>query len=293
MKKRLIYINVVLFGVLFLLTIVYKLFNIEGYGRLLSYFACPSEFSELLLRPWTFITYMFTDNDLINALFNMLWLYWIGEMFYQVYSSRQLVSMYVFGGLCGAFMFMFSYAFFPYLREMAGVHFLLGASASVLSLMGALLYKIPNYELRLFLFGRVRFKWVALAFIAIDVLLLLDAPGRHFAHIGGFLSGVLFAWQFDKGRDVTRWINVVIDWCATVLRPVVGFVKSLGKRNWRHNPKMKVHYRDSGKSADYDYNLRRKAEQDEIDRILDKIKRDGYTSLTADEKRRLFDAGRK
>lgn len=44
--------------------------------------------------------------------------------------------------------------------------------------------------------------------------------------------------------------------------------------------------------SDWDYNARKKREQDEVDRILDKIRRSGYDSLTEEEKRKLFDKGK-
>lgn len=63
---------------------------------------------------------------------------------------------------------------------------------------------------------------------------------------------------------------------------------------WRQTPrkpKMKVHYGD--KEKDYDFNARKKARADEIDRILDKLRKSGYNSLTEDEKKSLFDASKK
>ena len=39
-----------------------------------------------------------------------------------------------------------------------------------------------------------------------------------------------------------------------------------------------------------EYNARKKALQDEIDAILDKIRKSGYDSLTKAEKQRLFEA---
>ena len=56
-------------------------------------------------------------------------------------------------------------------------------------------------------------------------------------------------------------------------------------------PKMKVHY--GGRAGDYEYNARKKEQNDEIDRILDKLKKSGYQSLTTEEKRRLFDASKR
>ena len=54
---------------------------------------------------------------------------------------------------------------------------------------------------------------------------------------------------------------------------------------------MKVHV---GKRAkDYDFNARKKAQDDEIDRILDKVRQSGYDGLSVEEKRKLFDASRR
>ena len=60
----------------------------------------------------------------------------------------------------------------------------------------------------------------------------------------------------------------------------------------KRKAKMKVHYTDN-RQKDYDYNANKKANNDEIDRILDKLKKSGYGSLTSDEKKSLFDASKK
>ncbi|NLA25115.1 MAG: rhomboid family intramembrane serine protease, partial [Bacteroidales bacterium] len=51
------------------------------------------------------------------------------------------------------------------------------------------------------------------------------------------------------------------------------------------NNKAKAGYR---KESDMEYNARKKAEQDEINAILDKVARSGYGSLSAQEKEKLF-----
>ena len=76
-----------------------------------------------------------------------------------------------------------------------------------------------------------------------------------------------------------KWINLVCDWFAGLRRPV------------KRKPKMKVHY--GGRQADYEYNARKKEREAEIDRILDKLRKSGYNSLTDDEKKSLFDASKK
>ena len=58
-----------------------------------------------------------------------------------------------------------------------------------------------------------------------------------------------------------------------------------------NEPKMTITYGE--KQKDYEYNARKKAENEEIDRILDKVRKSGYTSLTNEEKEKLFDASKK
>jgi hypothetical protein len=53
----------------------------------------------------------------------------------------------------------------------------------------------------------------------------------------------------------------------------------------------KFHYQQNSKFSDeMDYNARQQAYQREIDRILEKVRKRGYGSLTEEEKRKLFDA---
>lgn len=54
---------------------------------------------------------------------------------------------------------------------------------------------------------------------------------------------------------------------------------------------MKVHY--GGRQSDYEYNAQKRQREAEVDRILDKLRKSGYNSLTDDEKKRLFDASKK
>ena len=53
------------------------------------------------------------------------------------------------------------------------------------------------------------------------------------------------------------------------------------------------HFRStSTHQADWDYNAKKKRDEAEIDAILDKIRRSGYASLSAEEKKKLFDASK-
>ena len=109
------------------------LFNLGGFP-FLQYLQVPSSPELLLYRPWTIITYMFTHFDFLHILFNMLWLYWFGGLFLTFFSERQLGGLYLLGGIAGAVLFLVAYNIFPYFRTVAAYSYLMGASASVMSL---------------------------------------------------------------------------------------------------------------------------------------------------------------
>lgn len=273
---KLIYINVGVFILIRLAGIVLLLFNLPGVP-FLPYLQFPSSPELFLLRPWTIITYMFTHFDFLHILFNMLWLYWFGGLFLSFFSERQLGGLYVLGGVAGALLFMLAYNIFPYFRQMAPYSLLMGASASVMAVVFAVSFYKKDLEIGLFLIGRIRLVYLALFTFLIDLLAITsNNAGGHIAHIGGALFGIWFAARIKQGKDLTRPVNRAIDW-----------VVNLGKRK----PKMKVTYRRA--ETDYEYNARKQREGADLDAILDKLKRSGYESLTAEEKKRLFDASRK
>lgn len=275
--KKLIFINIAVFVLIRLLGILLLLFNLQDFPILL-YLQLPASPIALLSRPWTLFTYMFTHFELLHILFNMLWLYWFGELFLQVFNERQLGGLYVLGGLAGALFFVASYNLFPYFQEVASFSFLMGASASVMAIVFAISFYRKEIEINLLFIGRIKLIYLALFTFVIDLLAMTsDNAGGHIAHIGGALFGIWFASRYAQGKDLTAPINRLIDKLV-----------NLGKRK----PKMSVTY--GGRSNnDWEYNARKQQQAANIDAILDKLKRSGYGSLSADEKKQLFDASKK
>ena len=273
---KLIYINVGLFLVIRLTGVILLLFNLSGFP-FLQYLQMPSSPELLLYRPWTVITYMFTHYDFLHILFNMLWLYWFGGLFLSFFNERQLGGLYILGGIAGAILFMVAYNVFPYFREAAPYSYLMGASASVMAVVFAVSFYRKDLEINLFLIGRIKLIYLALFTFVIDLLAITSTnAGGHIAHIGGALFGIWFAARIKQGKDLTKPMNRIIDW-----------VVNLGKRK----PKMRVTYKRA--ETDYEYNARKHRENIDLDVILDKLKRSGYESLSADEKKKLFDASKK
>lgn len=278
-----IYVNGAVFLLLAILSVFFRLFNLDGVV-LARWLEFPADGWQALCRPWTLITYMFMHADVLHLLFNMLWLYCFGRMFLYAYSARHFRGLYLLGGMAGALLYLLAYNVFPFFRPFVSTGLLVGASASVLAIVVATAMSMPDYRIQLLLIGSVRLKYVALIMVLTDLLFITSAnAGGHIAHLGGALAGWWFALGIRGGRyDGTAWINAVWDWLAGLFtrRP--------------HKPKMKVHRTAGGKRAgDYEYNARKKESEAEIDRILDKVRKSGYEGLTAEEKRTLFDASKR
>ena len=232
---KLIYINTGVFILIRLIIVFCTLFQVGGVN-FLQYLQMPSSVSLLIYRPWTVVTYMFLHFDLLHILLNMLWLYWFGRIFLLYFNARQLGGLYVIGGFFGAIFFLLAYNSFPYFVNVVGSGFLMGASASVMSIVFAVSFYRKNHEINLIFIGRIQLIYLALFALAVDLLSVVSAnSGGHIAHIGGALFGILFAMQYQKGRDLTASINRLIDQLV----------------NWkkRRPPHMKVVYRKQESDA--------------------------------------------
>lgn len=277
---KFIYINVGIFLLLRLFAVLFLLFNIHSVP-FLEYLQMPSSPTLLLMRPWTLITYMFTHYDFLHILFNMLWLYWFGGIFLQFFDERRFGGVYLLGGIAGALLFLSAYNIFPYFQVVSERSFLMGASASVMAIVFAVSFYRKEYEINLFLIGRVKLIWLAWFTLILDLLAITSTnAGGHLAHVGGALFGIWYASRMKKGKDLTAPFNRMIDRLV-----------NLSKVNLKRKPKMKVTYKRP--ETDYEYNARKNQENKDLDNILDKLKRSGYDSLSAEEKKRLFDASKK
>ena len=279
--QQFIYINIGIFVVTALVAIVGMLFNV-GKSSWMEWLELPAWLPQFIKQPWSIVTYMFLHAGILHLLFNMLWLYSFGQLFLMFFSARHFRGLYFLGGFCGGLLYMVAYNFFPYFESYLYGSYLLGASASVLAIVIATAVRNPEYRVNLLLFGQVRLKYLALVMIITDLLFVTsNNAGGHIAHLGGALAGWWFAAGLRKGTDVTKWINGAIDWLSGGFR-----IQRVSKK-----PKMEVHY--GGRSKDYEYNARKKEQNEEVDRILDKFKKSGYQSLTTEEKKRLFDASKR
>ena len=275
--------NVVIHIFLVLIGVFSVLINQPGIADdVRRWFELPASATQLLQRPWTLFTYMFLHQGLLmHILWNMFALYVFGRIFLNFYSARHFIGTYLLGGLSGALFYVVAYNVFPYFSGVVGSSYLVGASASVLAIVTAAAVRCPDFRLNMLFFGSVKLSTFALVAVLVSVLMLSgDNAGGNFAHLGGAFGGMLVAIALGRGTDITELVNRPLDWFA-----------SLFKRRSKKAKKGKFTYtKGSKRSDDYEYNARKKSDEAQIDKILEKIKKGGYASLTDEEKKRLFDA---
>lgn len=273
---KLIAINVAIFIVIAIVQVSFGLMKFEGGDAIQNFLGLSSKWS-FLYRAWTPLTYMFVQANFLHLLFNMLILYFSGNMFLFFFKPKQLVSVYILGGLSGALIYMIAFSVIP-LYSSLGNSILIGASASVMAILFGLAGYRPNIEVRLFGILPLKLVYLAIAIFVIDFLNLLSSnAGGHVAHIGGAIFGYAFGTFMLRGTDITRWLYKIFDNIA-----------ALTKRK----PSSKIKEGNTFKNREEAYraNLKKKLREEELDTILDKIKESGYNSLSKDEKRKLFDS---
>jgi membrane associated rhomboid family serine protease len=247
----------------------------------LKWLELPKDFFDFILKPWSIITYGFAHTDFWHIFFNMLVLYFVGRSFTNLFNVKLSLNVYVLGILFGGVLFMLVYALLPNsILKTAGP--LIGASAGVRAALIFLCAYMPNREMHL---GPVRIKllYVGLVIVALDILGLFgNNAGGYVAHLGGNLLGYLYAVQLQKGTDIGKGFERIMDYVTSIFtKSKVSHLKTVHKSG-------KKRYAGHTKEEFGEFNKQRK-----IDLILDKIGKSGYESLSKEEKEFLFKVGKK
>jgi len=284
---RLVYVNAIVFLAIKLIEVIGVLSaKTDLTASVVSFLAVPASISALAGKPWTPVTYMFTHQGFIHIIFNMMWLWWFGKIFLSYLDQRKLVSLYLMGGLAGALLYIAVFNIFPAFAGTVHVSIALGASASVMALVVATAVYLPDLELHLLLFGRVKLKYLALVtFLITSVFDFSVNTGGKIAHVGGALMGLAYGYGLKNGTDIGGWLNRIIDFFVTLFRP--------GRKLTVSYKKVKTDYDSKKAKNDIDYNTVKAERQKAIDHILDKISKGGYDSLTREEKEILFNESQK
>lgn len=292
--KNLLIINVIMF----LATEVLNRTGIDLSNVLGLHFFMAKDFGIYQL-----FTYMFMHAGLTHLFFNMLALWMFGCVVEGVWGAKKFLFYYLLCGVGAGLMqegaqfvnyAMQGYAAYDTIMvngiimpmpEYLNLWTTVGASGAIYAILLAFGMIFP--EERIFIFPLpipIKAKWFVMIYVAIELFSAIGTPGdnvAHMAHLGGMLFGFFMIryWNNHQGSD--------------------SYGRSKGreffdnlKRNFDRrsgNPNMHAHH-GGAKESDWQYNEQKKKNQEEIDRILDKIRRSGYDSLTKEEKKTLFDS---
>ena len=270
--KWLLIVNVGIWIMVAFANLFLWLYKSPGTNLLVKWLSVPADWTELIRKPWTIVTYMFLHERFWHLFFNV-WMLWFGGMiFTRFLSQKQLALTYGLGGLVGALFFVLAYNLFPVFETAKYTAVAMGASASVLAILVAAATYQPDYGLNLLLFGQLKFKWLAIAFVVIDLLSIsAENPGGHIAHLGGALFGFVYGFILRKSLG----------------QPTESKRKQR-KPKMEYTPYEEIHDEPQAPRSDEEYNRQKAEKERDVDAILDKIAKDGYASLTAEEKEFLF-----
>lgn len=229
--------------------------------------------SDILLRPWTIITYMFAHGNFWHIFFNMLVLFYFGPPLEARWGSREFVKYYFICGMGGAAL-SFAFAFHSPI---------IGASAAVYGVMLAFAMNWPDSQIYIWAILPVKAKFLVAFLGVFSVMSMVGGGGgniAHAAHLGGFAAGFLYlrfsgpGGLFGPVRKAMsrRRLRVVPD--ETTPRPQVRTGPPPTRRR-------------TGASSDEGKLL------DELDRVLEKISTQGMSSLTPQERRLLDEVSRR
>jgi membrane associated rhomboid family serine protease len=273
---NLVVVNIVLFVLLKFIYVIYQLSNMDLNSyvpAILSWFTLPARLEVLGLRPWTLISYMFTHENLLHILGNMLWLWMFGYIMQDMTGNRRLAPAYLLGGLAAGLAFVLAWQFVPGLNLGAGP-VLLGANASILAVAIAATAIAPDYRIFPMISGGIPLWIITAIYVIINFAGMPPGSVPHYlAQIAGAGMGFLYIYLLRRGRDIGAWINSFFDWFDNLFNP--------DKPASRPKKKEHLFYKTGGQAP---YKKIPHITQQRIDQILDKINQEGYHMLTEEEK---------
>jgi membrane associated rhomboid family serine protease len=224
-------------------------------------------------HPWTFLTYMFVHTSFLHFAVNSLMLVLFGPAVERRLGGAAFIRFYLLSGLGGPL------AAFALALLMPEVAPFVGASAAVFGV--ALAFALAWPEARVFVFP---FPWPVRAGVLVGLLaalalvpFLLDPREgvAHLAHLGGFLLAALYL----KGGEYIERRTLPADQTGPAEPALVAHQSSSATADTPPEPRPPISGHDD---------LSR-----EMDRVLDKISRQGLPSLTAAERRFLDEISRR
>ncbi|MFH1313454.1 MAG: rhomboid family intramembrane serine protease [Candidatus Eisenbacteria bacterium] len=199
---------------------------------------------------WQIVTYMFFHGSVLHILFNMLFLWMMGSEIERLWGGREFLKYYLItGGGAGLVNVL--------VQPRSSIP-TIGASGAIFGLIIAFAMAFPDREILLYFLIRIKAKYFAVLVGVLELVALFlmpSAPIARFAHLGGLLVGFVYLRRTHLGQPVKRKIS-----------------------QWHQEASVLAHKREAEEQA------KREAE---VDRILDKINKQGISSLSDIERQFL------
>ena len=257
--QKLIVINIIFFIIPLLLNTFLWLFELKDIS-IIDYFVVEADLMSLIFKPWSLITYGFLHGSFSHLFWNMIMLFYFGNILVNYFGDKRLLNVFFNGILFGGIIYIISYNLFPVFTGVSSK--MIGSSAGVMAILFYITSYNPNHTIRFF-FLNIKLLYIAIFLLLMDIIQIpVENSGGHIAHLGGALIGFLMFRSF-KGID---FVDIYTNFITR-----------------KNNKKIKRNKTFSGSNFD----------QKKIDSILDKISESGYESLTKEEKNYLFKASNK
>ena len=264
--EKLIFLNIVCFVFPYIFNTFFYLFGKTNIS-IISWFELSSDITGVIFKPWSIISYSFFHSGFFHLFWNMILLFYSGQIFLNLFPNKMLLSSYFMGVIFGGIIFIFCYNFFPIFSNSSTS--MIGSSAGVMAVLIFMCVYSPDYEIRI-LFFNIKLLYIGLFFVLTDIIQIpYGNAGGHFAHIGGAFIGFIYAQNIKKGTDIFKSFSSF-------------FISKINKS--RQKEKKII-------NNDFKNTSHKDLKQKKIDEILDKISSSGYDSLSQEDKNFLFKNG--
>jgi membrane associated rhomboid family serine protease len=275
---RLVIVNLVVFITLALCRAYFFFFyqdtaQIEVVFReqILQWFALPGNWQQIIYRPWTLLSAMFTNVGVWMVLGHLLWLWAFGFIFQDLSGNRKIVALYLYGGLAGSLGYLLAVSLLPSSTSAA---LFFGAGPSVMAIAIATTMLSPYYRLFPQLMGGFPLWILTAVYVLVSIATKpLQLPISYLPLLAGGAMGFLFMQLIRMGYDLSDWMTRLFDSANNLFNPEKKRQKKSGIRDMYFY-----------KATRQPYDKKPKLTQDRIDALLEKIHRQGMDSLTKEEK---------
>lgn len=259
-------------------------------------------------RIYQLLTYMFMHENITHLFFNMFALWMFGCTIERVWGEKRFLTFTLACGI-GAGLFQEAAQFISYAVQGLAAYDSVNVGGLIIpmsdylnqwntvgfsgAVYGILLgFGMTYPEERIFIFPLpvpIKGKWFVLIYAAVELFSALGTSGdgvAHIAHLGGMAVGyaIIRYWkyQYNSRSGFNGWDGYEIRTRVSIMDRIRDFFSKMSSgRQHKYNKDERGN--GSSDEKEHEHN------QAEVDRILEKIKRSGYDSLTVEEKRKLFD----